>query len=84
MLGMEELSVDDRRVVNRARRLEKFLTQPFAVTEPFTGIAGVAVDLEDVLSGSERILNDEFHDQPEQSLYMIGAITDTEHEEASP
>jgi F-type H+-transporting ATPase subunit beta len=84
MLGMEELSVDDRRVVNRARRLERFLTQPFTVTEPFTGITGVAVDLEDVLSGSERILDDEFHDQPEQSLYMIGAISDTEHGEANP
>lgn len=74
MLGMEELSREDQMIVNRARRLERFLTQPFYVTEQFTGYPGKLVDLEDVLSGSEAILQDEFADYPEQSLYMIGKI----------
>lgn len=74
MLGMEELSKEDRNIVNRARRLERFLTQPFMVTEQFTGTKGKIVDLEDALTGCERILNDEFFDYSEQSLYMIGGI----------
>jgi F-type H+-transporting ATPase subunit beta len=74
MLGMEELSQEDRRAVQRARRLERFLTQPFSVTEQFTGNKGRMVELEDALDGCERILNDEFSDQPERSLYMIGRI----------
>jgi len=74
MLGMEELSQEDRRTVNRARRLERFLTQPFFVTEQFTGKEGKMVGLEDALDGCERILNDEFSDYPERSLYMIGGI----------
>jgi F-type H+/Na+-transporting ATPase subunit beta len=74
MLGIEELSQQDRRTVYRARRLERFLTQPFFVTEQFTGHEGKMVDLEDALDGCERILNDEFTDYPERSLYMIGKI----------
>ena len=74
MLGMEELSQEDRKTVYRARRLERFLTQPFAVTEQFTGHGGKLVDLEDSLDGCERILNDEFSDYPEKALYMIGTI----------
>ncbi len=74
MLGLEELSQDDRRTVHRARRLERFLTQPFFVTEQFSGLPGKLVKLEDALNGCERILNDEFADFPEQSLYMIGTI----------
>lgn len=74
MLGMEELSKEDRKIVNRARRLERFFTQPFAVTEQFTGMKGKIVDLEEALNGCERILNDEFFDYSEQSLYMIGNI----------
>jgi F-type H+-transporting ATPase subunit beta len=74
MLGMEELSQQDRRTVNRARRLERFLTQPFFVTEQFTGKEGKMVGLEQALEGCERILNDEFSDYPERSLYMIGGI----------
>ncbi|MCA9040132.1 MAG: F0F1 ATP synthase subunit beta [Planctomycetaceae bacterium] len=74
MLGLEELSREDRRIVNRARRLERFLTQPFFSTEQFTSYPGQLVSLEDTLSGCERILNDEFHDVPERALYMIGAI----------
>jgi len=74
MLGLEELSHDDRRTVHRARRLERFLTQPFFVTEQFTGQPGKLVKLEQTLDGCERILNDEFANVPEQALYMIGAI----------
>ncbi len=74
MLGIEELSQEDRRTVYRARRLERFLTQPCFVTEQFTGHRGRLVPLEDALSGCERILDDEFAAYPEQSLYMIGSI----------
>jgi F-type H+-transporting ATPase subunit beta len=72
MLGMEELSREDRRTVNRARRLERFLTQPFFTTEQFTGQEGRMVDIEETLDGCTRILDDEFHDYPERALYMIG------------
>lgn len=74
MLGLEELSPEDRRIVNRARRLERFLTQPFAVTGQFTGMEGRFVPIEQALEGCERILADEFRDLPESSLYMIGTI----------
>jgi F-type H+-transporting ATPase subunit beta len=74
MLGLEQLSPEDRRVVNRARRLERFLTQPFFTTEQFTSLAGKLVRLEDALDGCERILRDEFKDYPESALYMIGTI----------
>ena len=74
MLGLEELSREDRRTVYRARRLERFLTQPFFTTEQFTGLPGRTVSLEDALIGCERILNDEFSEAPEKTLYMIGDI----------
>jgi F-type H+/Na+-transporting ATPase subunit beta len=74
MLGLEELSQVDRRTVFRARRLERFLTQPFYTTEQFTGIEGRMVDKEDALEGCERILNDELSDLPERAVYMIGTI----------
>lgn len=74
MLGLEELAQSERNIVYRARRLERFLTQPFFTTEQFTGLAGKMVKLEDALSGCDRILNDEFSDVSEQSLYMIGNI----------
>jgi F-type H+-transporting ATPase subunit beta len=78
MLGMEELSREDQRTVNRARRLERFLTQPFAVTEQFTGRTARAVPLEATLRGCERILDDAFSDTPERELYMIGRIEEAE------
>jgi F-type H+-transporting ATPase subunit beta len=74
MLGMAELSASDRASVYRARRLERFLTQPFFSTEQFTGKPGRFVRLEDALEGCERILNDEFAGQPESALYMIGGV----------
>ena len=74
MLGMEQLSPEDHNVVGRARRLERFLTQPFFTTEQFTGLPGKLVSLNDALDGCERILSDEFKDYPESAMYMIGAI----------
>jgi F-type H+-transporting ATPase subunit beta len=74
MLGLEQLSPEDRNVVGRARRLERFLTQPFFTTEQFTGLPGKLVSLKDALDGCERILRDEFKDYPERALYMIGTI----------
>lgn len=74
MLGLEELSKADRDTVGIARRLERFLTQPFFTTGQFTGHAGRAVELEDTLQGCERILAGEFAEYPERALYMIGRI----------
>ncbi len=74
MLGLEQLSPDDRNIVTRARRLERFLTQPFFTTEQFTGIKGKSVSISDALNGCERILHDEFKDYPESDFYMIGTI----------
>ncbi len=74
MLGLEELSEGDRRTVAQARRLERFLTQPFFSTEAFTGRPGRMVSLKDTIEGCERILGGEFAALPEQAFYMIGAI----------
>ena len=74
MLGLEQLSVVDRNLVSRARRLERFLTQPFFTTEQFSGLKGKEVGLDDALDGCERILADEFKDLPESAFYMIGKI----------
>lgn len=78
MLGLEELSQEDQRVVHRARRLERFLTQPFFTAERFTGLKGQIVNLEDALEGCERILNDEFTHYPERALYMLGTIDEVD------
>ncbi len=82
MLGLEELSQEDRKTVFRARRLERFMTQPFFTTEQFTGLTGKMVDLDDALDGCERILNDEFSDYPERSLYMIGKVDEAKNDPA--
>ena len=76
MLGLQQLSPEDRKVVVRARRLERFLTQPFFTTEQFTGLKGKLVRLKDALDGCERLLRDEFKDYPESALYMIGCISE--------
>ncbi|KAA3633252.1 MAG: F0F1 ATP synthase subunit beta, partial [Proteobacteria bacterium] len=76
MLGMEELSRKDRETVSKARRLERFLTQPFFSTEQFTGLAGKRVPRESTIDGCERILAGEFADINEQALYMIGDINE--------
>jgi len=72
MLGMDELSPDDRRTVERARRLESYLTQPFFVSEAFTGRSGVAVPLEGTLDDVEAVLRGDQDGTPEDDLYMIG------------
>jgi F-type H+-transporting ATPase subunit beta len=74
MLGMEELSAEDQRTVRRARRLERFLTQPLFVTEAFTGHKGRHVPLEQTLIGCEAVLAGKLDDVDEGRLYMIGAI----------
>lgn len=78
MLGLEELSETDRQTVVRARRLERFLTQPFFSTEAFTGKPGRYVSLDETLDGCERILRGDFSDRPESTFYMIGAIDEIE------
>ena len=83
MLGLEQLSPQDRKVVGRARRLERFLTQPFFTTEQFTGLKGKLVSLKDALDGCERILRDEFNDYPESALYMIGTIDEAKAKDKS-
>jgi F-type H+-transporting ATPase subunit beta len=80
MLGLEELSPDDRRTVQRARQLERFLTQPFFTTEQFTGHAGRMVTLDQALDGCDRILQDEVAAYPEQALYMIGTLDEAHRE----
>jgi F-type H+-transporting ATPase subunit beta len=72
ILGLEQLSPEDRNIVTRARRLERFLTQPFFTTKQFTKLKKKLVSLDDALDGYERILHDEFMDHPERALYMIG------------
>jgi F-type H+-transporting ATPase subunit beta len=74
MLGLEQLSPEDRKLVGRARRLERFLTQPFFTTEKYSGMKGKDVSLKDALDGCERILADEFKDLPESAFYMIGSV----------
>ncbi|MCK5229849.1 MAG: F0F1 ATP synthase subunit beta, partial [Desulfobulbaceae bacterium] len=78
MLGIEELAKQDRKTVYRARRLERFLTQPFFTTGHFTGLDGKMVELYDTIEGCEKILNDEFTEQPESAVYMIGPISEAE------
>jgi F-type H+/Na+-transporting ATPase subunit beta len=74
LLGIDELSIQDRIAVKRARRLQRFLTQPFAVTEAFTGIPGRSVPLQETLNGCDAILRGECDGWTEASLYMIGGI----------
>ena len=78
MLGIEQLSKEDRDIVARARRLERYLTQPFFTTEQFSGLKGKYVRLKDALDDCERILRDEFKDYPENALYMIGSIDEAD------
>src|SRR3990172_884408 len=76
ILGMDELSEDDKRVVGRARRIQRFMSQPFAVAEAFTGIPGKYVKLEDTVSSFERVVAGEFDHLPEQAFFMAGGIDD--------
>lgn len=76
ILGMDELSEDDKILVGRARKIEKFLSQPFHVAEVFTGRAGVYVKLEDTIRSFKALLSGEFDHLPEQAFYMTGTIED--------
>ena len=74
ILGMDELSEDDKLVVGRARRIQRFMSQPFAVAEQFTGIKGEYVKLEETISSFERLVAGEFDQYPEQAFFMQGGI----------
>ena len=74
ILGLDELSEDDRLVVARARKVERFLSQPFFVAEVFTGAPGKYVKLDDTIKGFKSILSGEFDELPEQAFYMVGSI----------
>ncbi|NIR30472.1 MAG: F0F1 ATP synthase subunit beta [Gammaproteobacteria bacterium] len=78
MLGIEELSRKDRQTVSKARRLERFLTQPFFTTEQFTGQEGRTLPLQQTIEGCERILDGEFAEVSERALYMIGAVDEAQ------
>ena len=74
ILGMDELSEEDKQVVSRARKVERFLSQPFFVAEVFTGSPGKYVSLEESIKGFKGILNGDYDDLPEQAFYMVGTI----------
>jgi F-type H+-transporting ATPase subunit beta len=76
ILGMDELSDEDKLTVNRARRVQRFLSQPFSVAEQFTGVPGVMVDIEDTIDGFDRILNGEVDYLPEQAFLNVGTLDD--------
>ena len=82
LLGVEELGAEDRRIVARARRLQLFLTQPFTVTEAYTGMPGQSVRKEDTIAGCRAILNGECDEWQEQSLFMIGTLDEAREREA--
>jgi F-type H+-transporting ATPase subunit beta len=78
ILGMEELSDEDKIIVNRARRVQKFLSQPFFVAEKFTGQQGVYVPIEKTIESFQAIVDGKFDDYPEQAFYMVGDLNDVE------
>jgi len=83
LLGVEELGVDDRRIVGRARRLQRFLTQPFTVTEAFTGVPGRSVAVADTVAGCKAILAGDCDAWQESSLYMVGTLDEARAREAA-
>ncbi len=76
IMGLDELSDDDRKTVERARKIQKFLSQPFSVAEHFTGMKGVFVTLEDTIRSFEEIIDGKHDDLPEQAFYMVGTVED--------
>ena len=76
ILGMDELSDEDKKTVERARKIQKFLSQPFAVAEVFTGYPGAYVKKEDTLRSFRAILSGEYDHLPEGAFYMVGTIDD--------
>ena len=83
ILGMDELSDEDKQVVSRARKIQRFLSQPFFVAEVFTGSPGKYVSLKDTIAGFKGILNGEFDDMPEQAFYMVGSIEEAQEKAKS-
>ena len=83
LLGIEELSTSDRLIAMRARRLQRFLTQPFAVTEAFTGKPGRSVPLAETLKGCQAILDGTGDKWAESSFYMVGTIDEARDKDAS-
>jgi len=82
MLGMEELSREDRNAVRRARQLERFLTQPFFVTEQFTGHSGKLVSVEDAVDGCDQIMKDVYAEYSEDAFYMVGNVEEVKEKES--
>ncbi len=76
ILGMDELSEDDKLIVARARKIQRFLSQPFHVAEIFTGIPGVFVKVEDTIKGFKAIVAGEYDHLPEAAFYLVGTIED--------
>ena len=76
ILGMDELSEEDKLVVARARKIQRFLSQPFHVAEVFTGTPGVFVDLQDTIKGFKGLVDGDYDDLPESAFYMIGSISE--------
>jgi F-type H+-transporting ATPase subunit beta len=74
ILGMDELSEEDKQVVNRARRVQRFLSQPFHVAEQFTGLKGVLVDIKSTIKGFNMIMNGELDHLPEAAFNLVGDI----------
>ena len=83
LLGVEELGVNDRIIVKRARRLQRFLSQPFMVAEAFTGTPGRSVPRAETLVGAKAILDGETDDWAESSLYMVGGLDEARQKEAA-
>jgi len=76
ILGMDELSEDDKLTVNRARKVQRFMSQPFFVAEIFTGTPGKFVDVEDTVTDFETLINGEVDDIPEGAFYMVGNLNE--------
>ena len=76
ILGMDELSEDDKKIVSRARRVQRFMSQPFAVAEQFTGITGKYVKLEETIASFEKLVAGGYDEMPEQAFFMAGGIED--------
>jgi F-type H+-transporting ATPase subunit beta len=83
ILGMDDLSDEDRLVVDRARKMQKFLSQPFHVAEIFTGMKGIYVELKDTIAAFKAILNGEVDDLPEQAFAYVGTLDDAKKKAAS-
>lgn len=82
ILGMDELSDEDKQVVNRARKIQRFLSQPFHVAEVFTGSPGKFVSLDDTIAGFAAIVNGDFDHLPESAFYMVGSLAEAEEKAA--